>query len=104
ERLRRPVRKMRGRVRAFWLAFGVLAALLVAGASWSTAQAATPTPDQVGQWTAPISWPLVAVHMTMQPDGKILMFDGFAAALNSERVWNPTTQGFTDVPYGRNLF
>ena len=101
-RLLSPLRKMRRRGRTVLLALGVVAALLVAGATWS--DAATPTPDQVGQWSAPAAWPLVAVHMTMQPDGKILMFDGFAAALNSERVYNPTTQTFTDVPYGRNLF
>ncbi len=30
--------------------------------------------------------------------------DGFGAALNSERLWNPATSTFREVPYGRNLF
>jgi fibronectin type 3 domain-containing protein len=101
-RIHRTTRRTRRRL-ALAVA-SVTISLLAAGALSQFGQAATPTPDQVGQWTAPIQWPLVAVHMAMQPDGKILMFDGFAAALNSERVWNPTTQAFTNVPYGRNLF
>jgi hypothetical protein len=70
----------------------------------STAVGAGSTPDVVGQWSAPAAWPLVAVHMSLQPSGSILMFDGFAAALNSERLYDPTTQSFLPLPYGRNLF
>ena len=29
-----------------------------------------PPPDQVGQWSAPVAWPLVAVHMVLQPTGQ----------------------------------
>ena len=65
---------------------------------------ALPPADQVGRWSAPISWPIVAVHMILLPTGNILMFDGFDAGPNSERIWNPTTGTFTPVPYGRNLF
>ena len=31
-------------------------------------------------------------------------WDGFEAALNSERVWDPGTGAFTGIPSGRNLF
>ncbi len=78
-----------------------LACVLALGAS---APASSATPDQVGEWAAPVAWPLVAVHMALQPAGTVLMFDGFDAALNSERVWEPTTGTFLPVPYGRNLF
>ncbi len=65
---------------------------------------AGPPPDQVGQWSAPVSWPIVAVHMSLLPTGNVLAFDGFDAAVNSERIWNPASQTFTPVPYSRNLF
>jgi fibronectin type 3 domain-containing protein len=61
-------------------------------------------PDIDGQWSAPAAWPIVAVHMALQPNGKVLAFDGFASAPNSERLWDPATESFTAVPYGRNLF
>jgi hypothetical protein len=63
-----------------------------------------PPPDQVGQWSAPVSWPIVAVHMSLLPTGNVIAWDGFDAAVNSERIWNPSSGTFTPVPYGRNLF
>ena len=52
----------------------------------------------------PFAWPIVAVHMSLTSTGEVFSLDGFGAALNSERVWNPQTGIFTSVPYGRNLF
>jgi len=63
-----------------------------------------PPLDQTGQWSAPFAWPGVAVHMSLLPTGNIISWDGFAAAPNSEQIWNPSTAGFTPIPYGRNLF
>jgi Concanavalin A-like lectin/glucanases superfamily/Galactose oxidase-like, Early set domain/Bacterial Ig domain len=63
-----------------------------------------PAADQVGQWAAPVSVPLVAVHMTLLPNGRVAMWDGFSNAPNSERVWDPGTGLFTSIPSGRNLF
>ena len=51
--------------------------------SSSGLEAATPTPDQVGQWSAPVTWPLVAVHMSLEPNGKVLSWDGWDDAPNS---------------------
>ncbi len=42
--------------------------------------------------------------MSLEPDGQVLVFDGFTYAPNSERLWNPANGQFTTVPYGRNLF
>jgi hypothetical protein len=65
---------------------------------------AGPPPDQVGQWSAPVSWPLVAVHMILQPTGNVLAIDAWSDAPNSQRVWNPTNGSFVAVPYAANLF
>jgi fibronectin type 3 domain-containing protein len=79
----------------------VAVALIQLGGSTAATSA---TPDQVGQWSAPVSWPLVAVHMSMLPNGKVLAFDAWDNAPNSERIWDPATGTFTSVPYSRNLF
>ena len=82
-------------------AIAVFVALVQLGGSSAAVSA---TPDQVGQWSAPVSWPLVAVHMSLEPTGKVLAFDAWTDAPNSERLWDPQTGTFTSVPYGRNLF
>ena len=66
--------------------------------------AAPPGPDTIGQFTAPIEWPLVPVHIASLSNGKVAVWDGFDAAVNSERVWDPATGNFDPVPTGRNLF
>ena len=63
-----------------------------------------PPPGQVGQWSSPSSWPIVAVHMSLLPTGNVLAFDAWDAAPNSQKVWNPSTGTFVAVPYGANLF
>ena len=62
------------------------------------------TNAQVGAWSAPVAWPLVAVHMSLLPTGKVLAFDAWEDAPNSEKIWDPATGTFLPVPYGRNLF
>ena len=75
-----------------------LALLLTASASVFAAA------DTDGEWSAPQAWPLVAVHMSLTSTGEVFALDGFGDAVNSERMWNPTTNTFRSVPYGRNLF
>ena len=60
--------------------------------------------DEVGSWSDPVAWPLVAIHLSLLPTGNVFAFDGFDDGPNSERIWNPATGTFTPVPYGRNLF
>ena len=67
-------------------------------------RAAGLAPDQVGQWSAPEQWPEVAVHMSLEPNGQVFVLDGFAAAPNSERLWDPVLDTFVGIPYSRNLF
>ncbi len=57
-----------------------------------------PTPDKVGSWTAPISFPLVAVHASMLSNGKVAMWDAFGAAMGSEKIWDPATGSFQPTP------
>ncbi len=63
-----------------------------------------PPPDQFGQWSAPVAWPIVAVHMSLLPTGNVLAFDAWGDAPNSQHVWNPITGSFLSVPDATNLF
>ena len=62
-----------------------LLVLLIALTGAVSAEAA---PEDSGEWSAPLAWPLVAVH-NVAPDRRGLFSDGFDAAPNSERVWDP---------------
>ena len=61
-------------------------------------------PDAIGQFGAPIDFPITPVHLAMLSDGRVAMWDGFEAALNSEHVFDPWSGQFDAVPTGRNLF
>lgn len=62
------------------------------------------SPSTIGSYAAAQAWPIVPVHMSMTSDGKVAAWDGFDAALNSERRWIPETGAFEQIPSGRNLF
>ncbi|MGH3126858.1 MAG: galactose oxidase-like domain-containing protein, partial [Gaiellaceae bacterium] len=83
------------------VAFAAIAMLVQLGGSSAAVSA---TPDEIGQWSAPASWPLVAINLVLQPSGKVLAWDGWDDAPNSERLWDPVSGSFLPVPYGRNLF
>ena len=38
---------------------------------------------RVGEWSAPVAWPLVAVHMSLEPTGQVFTLDGFDDGANS---------------------
>jgi hypothetical protein len=61
-------------------------------------------PEVMGQFAPPQTWPLVPVHIATLSNGKLAVWDGFDAALNSEREWDPNTGMFNSIPTGRNLF
>ena len=54
---------------------------------------------QAGEWTAPFAWPIVAVHMVLLPDGRVLSF-----GRTVPQVWDPATGIFTAVPSPARLF
>ncbi len=53
-----------------------------------------------GKWAGVISWPIVAVHLAVLPDGRVLSM-GRAGA---PQLWDPETGNFTAVPSPAWLF
>jgi galactose oxidase len=74
---------------------GTLCTPVTAAPAFAVTSAATG-----GQWTAPFAWPIVAVHMMLLPNGRVLSI----GRTGTPRVWNPATGVFTSVPPPANLF
>lgn len=55
-----------------------------------------PVASQVGEWSGPIAWPMVAVHMALLHTGEVLVWDGQAQGFDA-RLWNPATDTFGPV-------
>jgi hypothetical protein len=53
-----------------------------------------------GEWTAPFPWPVVAVHLSLLPSGKVLSW-GHAGV---PQVWDPVSGVFTAIPSPALLF
>jgi hypothetical protein len=47
--------------------------------------------SETGAWSAPFDWPVVAVHMHLLPNGRVLSW----GKTGVPQVWNPATGGFT---------
>ena len=79
----------------------VLAALVQLGGS----SAAPGDPPNInGDWSAPIAWPIVAVHMSLQSTGEVFTIDGFGDAPELRAPLESDHWHFVQVPYARNLF
>jgi PKD repeat protein len=65
----------------------------------STAALVASGPES-GNWSAPFPWPVVALHLSLLPDGRVLSWglDG------TPQVWDPATGDFTAVPSPAWLF
>ncbi|MES2207262.1 MAG: galactose oxidase-like domain-containing protein [Pseudomonadota bacterium] len=52
-----------------------------------------------GAWSSPISWPIIAIHMVLNPDGTVLSFGTDAQGQQGAQllydVWNPNTGAHT---------
>jgi galactose oxidase len=63
-----------------------------------------------GQWSAPLSWPFIAIHATLLPNGKVLGWgrghNGDPDATPDIFVCNPSTNQFVKIPNPQavNLF
>ena len=66
---------------------------LAAAVENSTVQVGS-DPSVVGQWSAPVSWPVVAVHAVLMHSGNVLVWQSGATA----KVWNPASGVFTNAP------
>jgi galactose oxidase-like protein/glyoxal oxidase-like protein/fibronectin type III domain protein len=69
------------------------------------ALAGTPPPphSQVGQWSGPFTWPIVAVNMALLPTGRVLAWDGQSNG-HAARVWDPSTNSFSSLTVDDNIF
>jgi hypothetical protein len=60
-------------------------------------------PSVVGQWSGVLSWPIIAIHTHVLPNGKVLLWDRDGG--NNARIWDPAANTFTRVPLPSvNLF
>lgn len=55
-----------------------------------------------GEWSAPIDWPVVAVHVQVLPDGQVLSWG--RGAYGPPQLWNPATGAFVAAPAGADIF
>jgi len=70
--------------------------------------ATPPNPDsvpvgpgaQTGSWTPPFNWPVVAVHLTLLPDGRVLSW----GLSGQPQLWDPVTGIFVEAPEPVELF
>jgi hypothetical protein len=61
-------------------------------------------PSVVGQWSQVLTWPLVALNMTLMPNGKVLAYDDHTDGTGAG-VFDPATLSVTVRPFtAANLF
>jgi PKD repeat protein len=70
------------------------------GASAMSASIAGTGVAEAGSWSAPFPWPIVGLHLSLLPGGKVLSW-GHAG---TPQVWDPETGAFTAVPSPALLF
>jgi hypothetical protein len=62
-------------------------------------------PATVGSWGSPFTLPIIPIHTSLLPNGKLLIFDSETDSTANPRVWDPVTNTISAVPYGGlNLF
>jgi hypothetical protein len=62
---------------------------------------------QIGQWSGPLNWPLVAIHMLLLRTGQVLTWEGEGDITNggaTARLWDPATGTFTPLPTTTNIW
>ncbi len=60
-----------------------------------------PSGGSQGQWSAPVPMPLVGIHMSLLPNGKVMMF----SRTSQPYLWDPSGAGtFTQMPLITNVF
>jgi galactose oxidase len=70
------------------------------GAPAISASAVATSTALSGSWSAPFPWPVVAVHLSLLPNGRVLSW----GAGGLPQVWNPSVGSFTTVAPPSNLF
>jgi hypothetical protein len=54
----------------------------------------------VGKWSAPFAWPIIAVHLSLLPNLKVLSW----GEVGQPQVWDPKTKTFTVASLGTEMF
>jgi len=68
---------------------------LPCGGSGTTASVVASGPETtMGKWSAPFSWPIIGLHLTLLRNGKVLSWGKFM----QPQVWTPSTGAFTAAP------
>ena len=57
-----------------------------------------PSPDQVGQWSSVMNWPMVAVHAMLLPTGDVLGWTDYTTN-GGAQIWRRATNTFTPKTY-----
>src|SRR5262245_8089079 len=65
-------------------------------------EAGEPGPDVVGQWAAPMPFPVIAIHTSLMHTGEVLAYA--YPGSNQAKLWNPATGLFTAVNMGDDIF
>jgi len=60
-------------------------------------------PAQTGVWSGTLPLPIVTVHQSLLPDGRLLMSDGQSFGSDA-RLWDTVTNTFFGVPVPSNMF
>lgn len=56
-------------------------------------------PAVAGSWSQPLTWPLVSIHASLLPNGKVIAWANTNVAGSAQaQVWDPATGAFTLVP------
>ena len=66
----------------------------------AAANLASATAAESGSWTVPFPWPIVPLHASLIPDGRVLAW----GLTGSPQIWDPATGEFTEVPSQSELF
>ena len=70
----------------------------------TTCPTSSPAPSKpqasAGEWSPPFPWPVVAVHLHLLPDGRVLSW----GAEGDPQIWDPSTGAFSAAPAGENIF
>jgi hypothetical protein len=71
------------------------------GGTCAPPTATVPEPmASTGEWSAPFAWPVVAVHLHLLPDGRVLSW----GRVGDPQIWDPSTGGFTPAPSATDVF
>jgi PKD repeat protein len=73
---------------------------LPCGAAPFAASLASVAEAESGSWSAPFLWPVVAVHLTLLPTGKVLSW----GRVGDPQLWDPASGSFSAAPSGPELF